>query len=231
MIRNIVLVLLLLSTCVTAQDKEVQRTVRVNGVGKVRVVPDQFHISLQVNVPKAETAVEALSQNNRSAAQVIAMLKRFGIADVDMQTTRVAVNPVYDYSKQNQPPVIVGYSAQNEVQVAIKKMDDAGKILDQAVKNGATGFGPLQYESSKRRELEYEALARAAEDARVKAELLARQLGATLGRVMTVSESGVNYPSPIMPMRMKAEMSSIDVPVMPGEMEISASVEIVFELK
>ncbi|HEX9828602.1 MAG TPA: SIMPL domain-containing protein, partial [Bacteroidota bacterium] len=113
----------------------------------------------------------------------------------------------------------------------IKKMDDAGKILDQAVKNGATGFGPLQYESSKRRELEYEALARAAEDARVKAELLARQLGATLGRVMTVSESGVNYPSPIVPMRMKSEMSSMDVPVMAGEMEISASVEIVFELK
>ncbi|HEY4613180.1 MAG TPA: SIMPL domain-containing protein [Bacteroidota bacterium] len=213
------------------QEKEPPRSIRVNGVGKVRVVPDQLHISLKVNVPRAETAVEALSQNSQFAAQVIRMLRRFDIAETDIQTTRVSVNPVYDYSKKTSPPTIVGYSAQNEVHVAVKKMDDAGKILDQAVKNGATGFGPIQYESSKRTDLEREALARAADDARVKATLLAKQLGAMLGRVMTISESGVSYPSPMMQMRMESKAAGADVPVMPGEMEISASVEVVFELK
>lgn len=212
-------------------EKEPQRTIRVSGVGKVFVVPDRLRLTIQVNVPRAETAVEALSRNSQLTAQVVARLKRFGIAEADIQTTRVSVNPVYDYDKRISPPPIVGYSAHNEVKVVVKKMEDAGKILDQAVKNGATGFGPLQYESSNRTELEREALKKAADEARTKADLLARQVGATLGRVLTISESAVSTPSPIVPMAMEARAASVDVPVMPGEMEITATVEIVFELK
>lgn len=212
-------------------EKEPQRTIRVNGSGKVRVVPDRLRLTIQVNIPRAETAVEALSRNSQFTAQVIALLKRFGIAESDIQTTRVSVNPVYDYEKRISPPPIVGYSAQNDVMVVVKKMEDAGKILDQAVKNGATGFGPLQYESSNRTELEREALKKAADDARTKAELLARQVGATLGRVLTISESAVSTPSPIVPMTMEARTASVDVPILAGEIEIIATVEIIFELK
>lgn len=212
-------------------EKEHQRTIRVNGVGKVRVVPDQLRLSIQVNVPRAESAVEALSLNSQRSAQLIALLKRFGIAERDIQTTRVSVNPVYDYDKRISPPPIVGYTAQNEVLVVMKKMEDAGKILDQAVKNGATGFGPLQYESSNRTELEREALKKAADDARTKADLLARQVGATLGRVLTISESAVSTSPPIVPMAMEARAASVDVPVMAGEIEITATVEMIFELK
>ncbi len=212
------------------QEKEPARSIRVHGTGKIKAVPDQLRLSIQVNVPRAETAVEALSRNNQLTAQVMAMLKRFGVAETDLQTTRVSVNPVYDYSKQNTSPAIVGYSAQNEVVVVIRRMEDAGKILDQAVKNGATGFGPLLYDSSRRAELEREAFKNAADDARVKAELLTKQLGATLGRVMTINELGVSSPSPVVPM-MQMRMAAAEVPVSPGEMEIQANVEVVFELK
>jgi hypothetical protein len=224
------LIFLLAVVAVGQQEKEPARSIRVHGTGKIKVVPDQLRLTIQVNVPRTETAVEALSRNNQLTAQVMAMLKRFGIGETDLQTTRVSVNPVYDYSKQNSPPAIVGYSAQNDVVVVIRKMDDAGKILDQAVKNGATGFGPLQYDSSKRPDLEREAYKSAADDARIKAELLAKQLGASLGRVMTISELGVSSPSPVVPM-MQMRMAAAEVPVSPGEMEIQANVEVVFELK
>lgn len=212
------------------QEKKPARTIDVRGTGKVKVVPDQLRLTIQVNVPRAETATEALSRNSQLTAQVIAMLKRYGIADADIQTTRVSINPVYDYDKRISPPPIVGYSAQNEVLVVLRKMEDAGKILDQAVKNGATGFGHLQYESSQRSELEREALKKAADDARVKAELLAKQLGATIGKVVTIAESGVSAP-PVMPLAMEARAVAADVPVMPGEIEITATVEVVFEIK
>ncbi|MCI0708127.1 MAG: SIMPL domain-containing protein [Ignavibacteriae bacterium] len=235
MIRKVFISLMVFTAVAFAQqDKEQQRTIRVSGIGKVQVVPDQLHMSIQVNVPRAETAVDALSQNNKLAAQVIAMLKRFGIEDKDIQTARVSVNPVYDYSKQNHPPKIVGYSAQNDVHIVIKKMDDAGKILDQAVQNGATGFGPMSYDTSKRTELERDALCRAADDARVKAELLAKQLGTSLGRVMDISESSISSPPPVRPMFKTfagAVSESADVPVMSGEVEITANVQVVFELK
>ena len=222
--------ILLSAVVLGQQEKEPSRSIRVHGTGKIKAVPDQLRLSIQVNVPRAETAVEALSRNNQLTAQVMAMLKRFGISESDLQTTRVSVNPVYDYSKQNVPPTIVGYSAQNEVVVVIRKMEDAGKILDQAVKNGATGFGPLQYDSSKRTELEREAFKSAADDARVKADLLAKQLGASLGLVMTINELGVSSPSPVVPM-MQMRMAAAEVPVSAGEMEIQANVEVVFELK
>ncbi len=213
------------------QEKELARTIRVRGTGKVKVVPDQLRLTIQINVPRAETAVEALSRNSQLTSQVIGMLKRFGMAETDMQTTRVSINPVYDYDKRTSPPPIVGYSAHNEVLVFVRKMDDAGKILDQAIKNGATGFGSLQYESSQRTDLEREALKKAADDARTKAEVLAKQLGAIVGKVITIAESGVSTPPPVMPMAMEARAAMAEVPVLPGEIEITATVEVVFELK
>ncbi len=208
-----------------------ERTISVRGTGKVRVVPDHLVLAIQVNVPRAESAAEALSRNSKLTADVIAVLKRFNVADADIQTTRVALSPVYDYDKRVSPPPIIGYSVQNELRVMIRKMDDAGRIIDQAARAGATGFGRLQYESSRRTELEREALKKAADDARTKADLLARQLGATLGRVLTISESTAPAPPSIVPMAMEARAASIDVPVMPGEIEITATVDVVFELK
>ncbi len=225
-----VVLVALLSFSVVGQEKEPARTIRVQGTGKVKVIPDQLHLAIQINIPRAETAAEALSRNSQLTSQVIAMVKRFGIVEGDLQTTRVSVNPVYDYDKRISPPPIVGYSAQNEVTVVVRKIEDAGKIMDQAVKNGATGFGQLQYESSRRTELEREALKKAADDARAKAEVLAKQLGAALGRVISVAEAGVSSPPPFMPMAMEARAAA-NVPVMPGEMEITAAVEVVFELK
>lgn len=226
-----VVLVALLSFLVVGQEKEPARTIRVQGTGKVKVVPDQLHLAIQINIPRAETAAEALSRNNQLTSQLIAMIKRFGIAEGDLQTTRVSVNPVYDYDKRISPPPIVGYSAQNEVTVVVRKIEDAGKIMDQAVKNGATGFGQLQYESSKRTELEREALKKAADDARAKAEVLAKQLGASIGRAMSIVESGISPPAPVIPLTMQERTASADVPLMPGEMEIQASVEVVFEMK
>lgn len=212
------------------EKKEPPRTVTVRGMGKVKVVPDHLRLTIQVNVPRSATAVEALTRNNQLAAAVLEMLKRFGVADADIQTTRVSVSPVYDYDRRISPPPIVGYSALNEILVILKKMDDAGKILDQAIKVGATGFGPLQYESSKRDGLEREALKKAADDAKTKAQLLARQLGAGLGDVLKISEMGAAAPPPRYE-RMAIAAEAASVPIMPGEMEIQATVEVVFELK
>jgi uncharacterized protein YggE len=229
--RIVILLLFLATAFAVGQqvEKEPQRSVRVQGIGKVRVVPDQLRLTIQVNVPRAETAVEALSRTSQLTTQVIALLKRFGIIESDIQTTRIAVHPIYDYDKRIAPPPIVGYTAQNDVQVVVKTMADAGKILDQAVKNGATGFGPLQYESSKRTELEREALKNAADDAKAKAELLAKQLGGTIGRVISIVESSVSSPPSIL--SMEARVASAEVPVMAGEIEMTARVEVVFEMR
>ena len=88
--------------------------------------------------------------------------------------------------------------------------------MDKAVAAGATGFGGLQYVASRQRELEREALKKAALDARARAEVLAKELGAILGKVLSVSElmgGSASAPRGVM----MADAAAAGAPVMTGE--------------
>lgn len=207
-----------------------ERTISVRGTGKVLVVPDHLVLTIQVTVPMAESATEALSRNSKLTADAIAVLKRFNVAESDIQTTSVSLSPVYDYDKRVSPPPIIGYSAQNVLQFMIRKMSDAGRIMDELARVGGTMFGPLRYESAKRKELEREALKKAIDDAKAKTVLLAQQLGVSVGNIVSIREEALPE-APVRPMMVTEARSTADVPIMPGEIEITANVEIVFEIK
>jgi len=160
------------------------------------------------------------------------LLKAQGVEEKDIQTTRVTVSPVYDYEKRKQPPPIVGYTAANDFTALFKggSMDKIGGFLDKAVEAGASNFGNLIYESSDERSLEEKALGAAAENAKARAEVLATRLGARVGRTLSITESGMSVPSPVVRhMALQAE-SSMEAPVMRGEMDIVVHVDVVFEL-
>ncbi len=206
------------------------RTVRVQGQGKLMTVPDQVRLNVQIST-RAESASEAMSQANKKTSDVLAMLKAYGIDAKDIQTSRVTVTAIIDYQRNVQPPPIVGYNGVNEFTVLFKErlMDKVGDFLDKAVASGVTSFSGLMYESSKQRELERDALKRAADDAQARAGVLAKELNATLGKVMTISES-VNSPAPAMRGAM-VDATAASAPVMTGELTINAEVSVTFELK
>jgi uncharacterized protein YggE len=109
-------------------------------------------------------------------------------------------------------------------------MEKVGEFLDKAVALGVSSFSGLMYESSTQREQERDALAKAAADARSRADVLAKQLGATVGRAMTISES-VNNPSPMVMRGAMMDAASAAAPMMTGELAITAQVTVSFELK
>lgn len=208
-----------------------QRTVTVRGEGTTTAPPDQVRLTLQVSV-RGETATEAMRSASTKTQAVLTLLKGLGIDEKNIQTSRVNVTPVFDYSRQIQPPPIVGYTSSNDFAVLFKGklMEKVGEFMDRAVTAGATSFGSLQFESSKQRELEREVLRNAAADARARAQVLAKELGAELGRVVSISESvGGGRPVPVY-MRAAAEAAPA-APVMSGELTITANVDVVFELK
>jgi uncharacterized protein YggE len=187
-------------------------------------------MSIQVSV-RGESAAEAMKTASTRAQEVLTLLRSMGVDAKDIQTTRVAVSPIYDYEKRIQPPPIVGYSATNDFNAVFRNsaMNRIGEFIDKAVTAGASTFGGLIYESSKERELERVALTGAAMDARARAEVLAGELGVSLGGVVSVSEMGMTTPSPIVhDMRMEASMAA---PVMTGEISVTADVEVVFEMQ
>ncbi len=213
----------------TESKESKARTVAVRGVGSVKSVPDQLRLSVQVNT-RAETASSAMTQASTKTRQILELLKSYGVDDRDIQTSRVSVSPVLDYQRNIQPPPIVGYTGTNEFSVVFKgkTMERVGEFMDKAVVAGVSGFGGLNYEASKQRELERDALKKASTDAQARAEVLAKELGATLGKVMNISET-IGGPMPVRGI-MSDAMSS-GAPIMTGELAINAQVDVVFELR
>jgi uncharacterized protein YggE len=228
--------LLLLTSLAVSQQSETrdsrQRTVSVRGFGTVTTSPDQIRLSVQVNT-RAASATEAMSQASAKTRQILDILKNLGVEAKDIQTTRVTVSAILDYQRQIQPPPIIGYSGTNDFNVVFKGklMERVGEFMDKAVSAGATSFGGLMYENSRQRELERDALKKASADAQARAGVLAKELGAALGNVLSISES-VSRPLPYQ-REFGAAVAAADAaaPVMTGELTIIANVDVVFELK
>src|SRR5205823_5232992 len=122
-------------------------------------------------------------------SRVLAALRRAGIADGDMQTSSVNLNPEYRY-ENNQPPQLVGYTASNQVTVRFRDVRSSGKILDALVGEGANQInGPSLVVDHPEAALD-EARAKAIATGRARAELYARALGLRVVRTVGVSESG-----------------------------------------
>ncbi|MFC0202974.1 SIMPL domain-containing protein [Novosphingobium soli] len=185
------------------------------------------------------TASEALSANSAQMSQVIAALKRAGIADKDVQTSNLSVNPVYarpkrlpDGSYEEGPQRIVGYQANNSVSVRQRKLGDMGKVIDALVNAGANQVNGPNFTLAEPQAAQDEARAEAMKSARARAELYARASGLRVARIVSISESGGYVPQPVMYVR-KAAMDSAAAPAPPvaaGELEMTVNVTVQFEL-
>jgi uncharacterized protein YggE len=201
----------------------------VVATGEVSRVPDTARISAGV-VTTAPTATAALAQNAAQMASVRAALKRAGIADRDIQTSSINLYPDYRQDPQGNNPQIIGYRASNEVSVKFRDIAATGKILDALVAQGANQIsGPMLGIDKPEAALD-EARTKALANARARADLYARALGKRVGRILSISEGGGDYPRPMAMMRAQAgvvDSTSID----PGEQILTISLAVSFELE
>lgn len=203
-------------------------TISVTGEGSVDGVPDLAVLSLGVTT-QAETAAQAMADNTAALAGVLERLKASGVADRDMQTSNLSLNPVWsDYNSNGGQPKMTGYTASNQLTVRIRALDGLGQVLDAAISDGANTLNGLSFGLSDPRPAMDEARVEAVGDARAKATLLVEAAGARLGKIISISEGG-GYAQPA-PM-FKAEMSdAAAVPVAGGEVSTTANVMVVFEI-
>jgi len=208
-------------------------SVTVSGSGKSMVAPDRFSINLGVQTV-ANTVDDAVAENNRRTADVIAALKKAGAADKDLQTSGFNIWPQQDYSQQGKPPRILGYQVSNTITVRSTKIADAGKLLGVAIAAGVNTASGINFEVADPSRGRAEGLRAAFDDAKAKAALLAQAAGRTLGRALLINEGAQAVPPPYpMPraMAMEAKAVSQDVPVESGAQEVSYTVSVTFELR
>ena len=177
--------------------------------GRSDRVPDLAMFSAGV-VSHGVTASEALGANSRQMDRVIAALKRSGIADRDIQTSAISLNPRWNnpeaeaqriaretrqpYVPSNEPPRIIGYEARNSVQVRVRRLGEMGKIIDTLVSAGANEVNGPSFTLDDQKAAMDEARTEAVAVGRERAELYARAAGMRVVRLLSMSEGGGYYP-------------------------------------
>jgi uncharacterized protein len=215
-----------------AQEENVPRRIVVTGTGEIRARPDVAVISAGVIV-QSGTASAALAENSRTMNAVLQQLRTSGLAAEDLQTSQFSVMPLYETQPPERettaPPRIVGYQVSNQVTARVRDTDRLGSVLDVLVSAGATNIeGPL-FDIADPEQLLGEARDAAVADALARARRYAAAAGVELGEIISIEEAGSFAPPP-RPM-MLAEAMAADVPIAPGQTELSASIMMVFAIK
>ena len=202
----------------------------VSAIGEVSRIPNLAIISAGVQTLQP-TATAAIEDNATRMERVRAALKRAGIADRDVQTSSINLNPEYRYV-ENQPPVLTGYRASNTVNVKFRDLKRSGAILDALVKEGANQLNGPTLTIDQPEAAYDEARVKAIAVGQRRAELYARALGKRVVRILSISESGASLPGP-MPIAFArdAAVSSAKTQIDPGTQDIQVTVSISYELQ
>lgn len=210
------------------------RTVSVAGNGEVTAQPDIAHVTLGVEARKP-TMAEARTEVAKTVDRVLGLTRELRIDPKLVNATRLQVQPEYSWNEKDRKRVLLGYLVSRQVQVELRDLDQLGPLLERAVDAGVNQVNDPLLDSSRRKALEREAMAKAVEDARLNAETLARAAGARLGAVRTISGSSS---APVMPMYrgavamadMAAAPPPPEAPYEAGDMKFSAAVNAEFDL-
>lgn len=162
--------------------------ITVSGHGEVDVPPDIGFVTVGVQ-STASTVADAREAAAQSADALVSSLKKNGVAEKDIQTTGLYIQPNYDYSKST--PRLTGYTVTNTVTAKVRKIDSMSKVVDDAVTAGGDSarlqgisFGVEDSDKAKQ-----DAREKAMANAKAKAEALAKLGEVTLGKPVTIAET------------------------------------------
>lgn len=225
--------------CEQEIEDAVHSTVSTSGTATVKVNPDKVSVTIGVET-RGETAEEAVAANAGLMEKVLAALKDLGIADDQISTNWYSVYPVYEWRSPPcieiypQPPEcapkneITGYSASNSVTVTLDANADVGEVIDTAVAAGATNVnGAYFFVSTERQEDIRESLiADAIANARSRADKAAEAVNREITGVKSINVNDVYFPVFYKDFSVAEGASS--TPILPGQQEISQTVQVTF---
>lgn len=208
-----------------AEDLPARRII-VTGSAQVSAAPDVATISGGVET-EAATAAEALRENSEAMRQILDALAGLGIAEADIQTTRLSLDPVWDQSEDRDVPRVTGYRAGNMVTIIARQTGQLGAVIDAMGSGGANRIHGIGFDMADPRAQLARAREEAVADARAKAETLARSAGVELGEVLTIDETRSTGGGPI-PMHARMESAA---PIASGSVDVRSEVTITYALR
>jgi uncharacterized protein len=217
---------------------QAQNTITVAGSGFVYASPDIATISFDItdeesSVSAAETKVAS------EASAALAYLNQQAVAKKDIQTSNFSIYPRYEYNTaaylpNNGTRTLAGYDVTESFDVTVRDLTKAGDILGGLAKLNVTNVNGPSFTIEDPDAVQATARAKAIDDAKAKAEVLAAQLGVSLGKVVSFNDNGASpviYAKTMMAPMAAGVDSSASVPVETGQNKITSDVTIVYELR
>ena len=205
-------------------------TVQVRGEGSIEVVPDAATVVAGVLTTASDLA-QARDDAARIASDLIASARSAGLRDKDIQTSAYTIIPRRAVDKKGNVGAITSYDIRNRVTLTVRELDLLPTVMDAVTGAGGNELaGPLFFVQQPET-AEDEARRLAMASARRRAEVLAASAGATLGRVLSIVDGESYGPAPrSMAMARYSIHDSQPPPIEAGVEEVTASVEVIWEL-
>jgi uncharacterized protein YggE len=204
----------------------------ITGEGVSEAPPDMAQVRLGV-ANTALTAQAASQENARLMQELVQALRRAGVAERDIQTAGLRVEPVWDLNRRDER-VIANYLASNTVTAEVRQVQNTGRVIDAAVAVGGNTVEGLVFTHQNPATQRDAARRSAVADARHRADLYAEAFGLRVVRVVTVTEGGARFPEEIVVTGSRLAVGAhtpAPTPVAAGEIETRATVSVTFELR
>ncbi|MBW2981577.1 SIMPL domain-containing protein [Candidatus Woesearchaeota archaeon] len=225
-ISILIIALIALTGCQTSEN-----TINVEGSSEITVDPDQAEAWVGVSIVDVSADL-AQQQVNTAINDIINSLKAAGISEDDISTEQLSI---YEERRwESGKSTVVGWRATQTLKIKTTELTKVGQIVDIAVDNGANQINSINFGLSEEKEQEYkkQAIAQATTNAKEKAETIADSLGAKLGKIRSVSESGFYYRpyAYAMEKTIGDEAVAEAAQVLPGDVTVTARINIVYNI-
>ena len=212
--------------------EKTEKTVRVTGTGIVAGTPDVVVLSIGVSVER-DSVKQARTEAAEAMAGVIESLKGNGLLDPDIQTQHFSIYQQFDYIKGQRE--FRGYNVTNTVSAKIRDLDTVGNVIDDAAEAGGdlVEINSIQFTIDDTTKLKMQARVAAMQDAQAKAQTLATEGGVTLGKPISISESGDFYaPQPTyLDFAFAEDAATVNTPIQSGQLQIRVTVNVIYEIE
>ncbi len=229
---------------------DIPATISFSGHGEVTAVPDIANVYFNIS-KDAKTVKEAQEAVAVVEKKALDFLKSKNVDEKDIKTNNTSFYPKYDYQQKICPTVsadtggsyycgggkqvLVGYTASESITVKIRNTDDAGAIMQGLGTTGVSDLSGPNFAIDKEDSLKAEARKQAIDDAKAKAQVLAKDLGVRLIKIVSFSDSDIGvypmmYAKDAM-MTAGAAPQSAPAELPKGENTISSDVTITYEIR
>ena len=211
-----------------------KRLLPVTASAQIKAAPDKATVSAGV-VTEGKNASETASENAVKMTAVFDALTRANIPSNDIRTSQLSLSPRYDYESRKKPRIF-GYTANNLVTVTTQDLTKVTPIIDALVQAGSNNIQNVKFSLSDPDAIQAKALEEAIGKARARAQLIARSAGVTLGPLQSINVSNHGY-SPnnrsydeVIVTGGGGGGGGVSTPVSGGELTISVTVNLVYEM-